>query len=66
VRFAPRKGCLSVEREGTVKRISTVLPIRVAVRSRVGSGRFSEGGFGGPGVAQPRTAQSVSESVKRV
>jgi hypothetical protein len=40
-----------------------VSPIRSAERSRVGSGRLSDGGRGGPGEAQPKAA-SVTQRVR--
>ncbi len=49
----PRKANLSVELAGGVKRSSTVLPRRWAMRSRTGCGSWREGAWGGPGLAQP-------------
>jgi hypothetical protein len=55
----PRRGSLSVELEGAVKSSSTVLPMRLAARSRTGWGRWSEGAWGGPGLAQPMRVKAA-------
>src|SRR5471030_1910668 len=48
-----RRGRLSVERVGTVKRTATTFPTRLAaiLVSATGVGRNSEGACGGPGLA---------------
>ena len=45
----------SVVVSGVVHCKWTISPVRSAVRSLTISGRFSEGGLGGPGLAQPAT-----------
>jgi len=48
-------GVLSVFRLGLVQVSVTALPARVAAKSVTGSGKFSDGGCGAPGVPHPET-----------
>jgi hypothetical protein len=51
--IAPLTARRSVDVSGVVQCRWTTSPIRSAVRSFTTSGRFSDGGCGGPGLAQP-------------
>gem|GEM_PF-6905521 len=56
---------MSVEREGAVKCSSTVLPMRVTLRSRTGWGRLRVGARGGPGLAQPNIVKIAAKAAYR-
>ena len=58
-RVVTRKGNLSVELAGAVKWSSTVFPMRWAVRSWTGWGKWREGARGGAGLAHPARISAV-------
>jgi hypothetical protein len=58
---------LSVLRFGIVHVKATRLPVRIAVKSVTGAGRFSDGGCGAPGVPHPESnAHNTTASAAQV
>ena len=63
--IAPLTAMWSVVLVGVVQCSRTTSPMRSAVRSFTGSGRSSEGGRGGPGLAQPGKGDAEARRRRR-